>query len=421
MLGFKLRSLILKTIEYMKSQFGELGQNKKSKITTLLASVLFLAILFTVYNLFALKKHDSETNKNNIAIDNEIELEKSEIDNVVDSAKNIRKKLPLLEEAGRGNESEGEKVVSSLGFSTNGNVRILVTNPQKNRTGMNYDGTIFTEIPNSSAGFMVGMDEDYHGGVGTSNPIDGDYFVSVFGDNDLGDFSLNVQYVNFEERSFVEEFGLDGVYSKQPFYFTVKLQSQAEGSDVIQFFPGGTDVDRGIQYGFLSPTELRANLCGSLTCLSWSSQEKVDHFNVYSTKDTYFAKYTKIAEVPGKDITFNTGDEWSGKKELLELGADTKQMVYAISAVNKYGTESLLSNVTTNSDRDYDFLSDEDEKEYGTDPTLFDTDGDGLNDNQEVYEFETDPLLPDTDGDGIGDYDEIKEILGKDPKELWDE
>lgn len=36
-----------------------------------------------------------------------------------------------------------------------------------------------------------------------------------------------------------------------------------------------------------------------------------------------------------------------------------------------------------------------------------DTDGDGLNDYEEIYDHGTDPLAPDTDSDGINDYDEI--------------
>lgn len=43
-----------------------------------------------------------------------------------------------------------------------------------------------------------------------------------------------------------------------------------------------------------------------------------------------------------------------------------------------------------------------------------DTDGDQLNDYEEIYTHGTDPLSPDTDGDGINDYDEIN-VNGTDP------
>ena len=36
-----------------------------------------------------------------------------------------------------------------------------------------------------------------------------------------------------------------------------------------------------------------------------------------------------------------------------------------------------------------------------------DTDGDGLNDGDEITNYETNPTLEDTDGDGLNDGDEI--------------
>ncbi|MCC7022539.1 MAG: hypothetical protein IT338_06910 [Thermomicrobiales bacterium] len=58
-------------------------------------------------------------------------------------------------------------------------------------------------------------------------------------------------------------------------------------------------------------------------------------------------------------------------------------------------------------DDDGDGLDARQEERYGTDPSLSDTDEDGLSDGQEVVEFKTDPLKPDTDGDGTLDGDEI--------------
>ncbi|MDQ2682493.1 MAG: thrombospondin type 3 repeat-containing protein, partial [Chloroflexota bacterium] len=60
-------------------------------------------------------------------------------------------------------------------------------------------------------------------------------------------------------------------------------------------------------------------------------------------------------------------------------------------------------------DSDGDELIDEEELEIGTDPNLFDSDGDGLGDGSEVREdgWGTDPLSADSDGDGYRDGDEI--------------
>lgn len=73
-------------------------------------------------------------------------------------------------------------------------------------------------------------------------------------------------------------------------------------------------------------------------------------------------------------------------------------------------------------DYDEDGLRNKKEIELGTDPTLYDTDGDSLDDYEEVNgvqskdgskTYETDPLKADTDEDGLNDDVEIK--LGLDP------
>ncbi len=56
-------------------------------------------------------------------------------------------------------------------------------------------------------------------------------------------------------------------------------------------------------------------------------------------------------------------------------------------------------------DSDGDGLSDQRERELGTDPNKADTDGDGLDDEVEL-ELGTDPLDTDTDGDGLSDQEE---------------
>ena len=63
-------------------------------------------------------------------------------------------------------------------------------------------------------------------------------------------------------------------------------------------------------------------------------------------------------------------------------------------------------------DADLDGLSEQAERELGTDPTEPDTDGDGLRDGAEVA-YGSDPLVQDTDGDGYTDRDEVHE--GSDP------
>ena len=76
--------------------------------------------------------------------------------------------------------------------------------------------------------------------------------------------------------------------------------------------------------------------------------------------------------------------------------------------VDIYGTNHSIA------DTDGDGLNDGDEViTYGTDPNDSDTDGDGLNDGDEVITYGTDPLVADTDGDGLNDGDEVDN--GTDP------
>ncbi|MDX2149368.1 MAG: Ig-like domain-containing protein [Bryobacteraceae bacterium] len=64
-------------------------------------------------------------------------------------------------------------------------------------------------------------------------------------------------------------------------------------------------------------------------------------------------------------------------------------------------------------DNDADGLPDWIERQLGTDPYASDTDGDGLEDYDEVLVHRTDPKKPDTDGDRFSDGQEVK--AGSDP------
>lgn len=59
-------------------------------------------------------------------------------------------------------------------------------------------------------------------------------------------------------------------------------------------------------------------------------------------------------------------------------------------------------------DTDGDGLSDDEERELGTNPQVPDTDSDGLSDREEVQIYNTIPTNPDTDGDSYIDGDEVK-------------
>ncbi|MFB6075358.1 MAG: hypothetical protein ABEJ89_10130 [Haloarculaceae archaeon] len=81
------------------------------------------------------------------------------------------------------------------------------------------------------------------------------------------------------------------------------------------------------------------------------------------------------------------------------------------------GTNPFVPNedaVAGRNDTDGDGLANQVERAHGTDPTNPDTDGDGLDDRQEIEVFDTNPTVADTDGDGLDDGAEINRY-GTDP------
>ncbi len=76
--------------------------------------------------------------------------------------------------------------------------------------------------------------------------------------------------------------------------------------------------------------------------------------------------------------------------------------------------EEALGTDSKNADTDGDGLNDGEEvNKYKTNPLNNDTDGDGLNDNDEIYKYKTNPTNADSDDDGLNDGDEINQYKTK--------
>jgi len=71
----------------------------------------------------------------------------------------------------------------------------------------------------------------------------------------------------------------------------------------------------------------------------------------------------------------------------------------------------MLVLLESGKDRDGDGLSDQAEKQYGTNPKSPDTDQDGLVDTDEVLIYHTNPLQTDSDNDGLSDFEELMRFL----------
>jgi ribosomal protein L40E len=113
----------------------------------------------------------------------------------------------------------------------------------------------------------------------------------------------------------------------------------------------------------------------------------------------------KVVDANPKTATLN--DAAYGAGGLFE---DPGNRVYVLVAdTDGFGFTVCVSRTKVQSlkDTDRDGLLDVLEAQYGTDPADPDTDGDGLQDAEEITRYETDPLEVDTDGDGLKDGDEV--------------
>jgi len=143
---------------------------------------------------------------------------------------------------------------------------------------------------------------------------------------------------------------------------------------------------------------------GLKTYLSWShgTQQTITGYKIYSRLDD--EPYLSLLWT-GEATNLTTSHVWSES-------SDITPNLYAVSAVLSDGTETLISVMVTNNDRDHDGLTDAEETALGSDMTKPDTDGDGLLDVEE-YMNGTSPVMTDTDGDGYSDYVEVQS--GSDP------
>jgi len=255
-------------------------------------------------------------------------------------------------------------------LTVHGTVRIDVTGPDGNHTGVDADsGDLVQDIAGSSAFF------DTEGGlVSMENPVAGVYSITIFGSSDR-DFHIDVGYQN---DSVTEYYPFWGFYGNDRITFTVTVQN---GSAPYLYItpPAG------------APTNLQADPTGSAgaetTVLSWeaSSEQGVNGYTVYAVGDSapYF---TKLATVSAGTTSYSPNDTWAGD-------AATPVMTYAVTALKSDGSESFFSNRIQNNDRDHDQLTDVEEAGYGTDPAKPDTDNDGYTDYDEI-EAGSNPLDP---------------------------
>lgn len=156
-----------------------------------------------------------------------------------------------------------------------------------------------------------------------------------------------------------------------------------------------------------------------------------------SEKNAKSMSVTENVKVDGKDVSITVTIDYDMDNEVLDPEQLVPEDVAALFGVdpNAYDTDkdglsnyieiytSQTNPTITDTDGDGVFDADEDfdgdgisnikEIELGTDLDKADSDKDGLNDYDEINTYKTDPTAYDSDGDSLGDGDEV--ILGLDP------
>jgi hypothetical protein len=111
---------------------------------------------------------------------------------------------------------------------------------------------------------------------------------------------------------------------------------------------------------------------------------------------------TRVAQTAGAEIA---GLQLTGDAQVT---ADLLQTADAANAAASTATSDAMTAIAEGDD-DSDGLSNSREIALGTEPNNPDTDGDGLNDGQEVNQYGTNPNQQDTDGDTLLDGAEVND------------
>ncbi|MBI5675485.1 MAG: DUF4214 domain-containing protein [Nitrospirae bacterium] len=286
--------------------------------------------------------------------------------------------------------AQPQALTNLLSLGIDGRIQPYLVSPTGEGSGINpTTGDMENDI--ADAAVSIGIDA---GSISINNPADGTYTVYLKGIYSE-DYRLNLGYMDNTET---ENYSYHGFNHANTISFTITVDSASADKVTVNHTP-------------LPPTGLQADAVddgGLKTALIWdaSADPAVTGYNIYAKYDDepYLSQIgTSVAN------SYNTGNAWAENDTIVPS-------LYAVSAIKADGTESFLSDMVENNDRDHDGLTDAQETSMGTNVSNPDTDGDGLKDGEE-YTRGTNPLNADTDGDGSSDYDEVQ--AGSDPLDKY--
>ncbi len=274
-----------------------------------------------------------------------------------------------------------EDLQGLITISVIGRAMPYVSDPSGMKTGINPDTFEQEDSISESAVSVTGEMSD----IIIQNVSDGEYTLFLK-DGYTEDFRLMFTYTDNEKtvQQTYSSFSHEKTVS-----FTFTVDSNSTDRIIINRTPA-------------PPANLQADFADSKTRLSWNAVSGAVSYNVYSKQeDEPYLALIGITEA----LFYDTANEWAADSSVITR-------IYAVSAVKSDGTESFLSDMVMNNDRDHDGLDDETETSFGSEITKADTDGDQLTDGEEYY-YGTTPTVKDTDNDGYSDYQEIRS--GSDP------
>ncbi len=262
-------------------------------------------------------------------------------------------------------------------------------------------------------------------------------FVKYWGEFTDNQFGLNgdiyLKYNILNEFSVIGSFSLGAIIFKTDLVYLDKYNNyygeNAQYGDFFKDLNGNkllsviqpknnvrlTSFDLLFAYNLFTKEDIVPSIIAGLSYLDWEPRSGVSG-NGGTLPNNYMGKYkkskivfpvgfgfeiniTQDIVISGKALYRITGTDYLDDLSHEDSPSDDKYMTFGLG---------LSYYFFTNDDFDSDELTNSEEEKLGTNPYEEDTDGDGLEDGEEVNEHRTDPLNIDTDRDNLTDYEEVR-------------